>query len=194
MKNNPIVLLFTIAICFLLIGCGPSAPKSLKLPEIKIREVGKKVKGPDDEASYIFVDDFIDARIEQSIAEVDGTKVPPEGDTSVFVRAGLRQALERKGFVFSDTAPIVLSGELRKWKADVVGGFSSTIRSEASLYVEILDPANKRIYAGVYNGFSNIEGNSLGAEDIQEALRISMQEAVRQVIKDMQLIKLLSSF
>lgn len=177
-----------------LVGCGPSAPKSLPLPEIKVKDVGGKINRQEDLPSYIFVDDFIDARTEQAIAEVDGKKVPYSDEISRVIRGGMRGALEKKGFVFSDTAPIVLSGELRKWKALVDGGFKSTISSEASLYVEILDPANKRIYAGVYNGFSTVEGPSLGSEDIQSALATAMGEAIQQVLNDQQLVKLLNSF
>lgn len=190
MKTKIIVLLLLMA----LTACGPSTPKSLELPELKIRDVGSKVQSKRAAPSYVFVDDFIDMRLEQSIASVDGEAVPHREEISGVVRGGLRQALERKGFVFSDTAPIVLSGELRKWKADVTGGFTSTIHSEASIYVEILDPANKRIYAGVYNGFSTIEGPSIGSEDMREALGTSMQEAIRQVLNDPQLLKLLNSF
>ena len=195
MKYNSKVICSALLVCLATFGCGPSAPASLALPDLQVKEVGKKVEGIGGAPSYIFVDDFIDARTETDIAKVDGKGVSlKEDQTGVSVRSGLRQALERKGFVFSDTAPIVLSGEIRQWKADVTGGFKSKIRSEASLKLEVLDPGNKRIYAAVYKGYSYFEGTSLGAEDIRKALGVSMEEAILQILKDPQLIKLLSSF
>jgi len=184
------------AMLFLLVpfiwSCGPSLPAKMSLPKLKITNVGARTV--DSEASYVLVDDFIDARVGEAIAILDGKPIPHKEDIGPVVAEGVKQALELKGFRFSDTAPIVLSGEIRKWVANISSGFSGKVSAEGSLYVEILDPANKRIYAGVYNGFATVESPSIDKNDVREALRICVEEAIRQIAADAQLMRLLASF
>ena len=88
----------------------------------------------------------------------------------------------------------MISGQVRKWHANVTGGFQGKIESEASVYVEVLDPANKRIYSGVYNGVSSLETPNVDVKDMRESLGAAMASAIEQLNKDQQLVKLLSSF
>ena len=189
-----ILAMSVLAMSVLAVGCGPRLPPKLALPNLKIVNVGAKVAGNGGQLSYVYVGEFIDIRETSAIAVLDGKEIAPKNDVGPVVIGGVKQALKKKGFEFSDTAPVVLSGEVRNWVARVTSGFSGKVDSEASLYVEIIDPANKRIYAGVYNGFSNVESPSLGKDDVREALKTSLEEAVRQITADAQLMELLASF
>ncbi len=187
-------LLMGLSVLGLCTGCGPSLPSSLSLPKIKISSEGNRTRNTGSATSYVYVDEFIDSRGSSAIAILDGKDIPHKEDVSPVIVDGVKQALKQRGFEFSETAPIVLSGEIRQWIARVTSGFSSKVDAEASLYVEVLDPANKRIYAGVYNGFATVESPSLGTKDVQTALQTCLEEAIGQITADGQLTKLLSSF
>jgi hypothetical protein len=62
------------------------------------------------------------------------------------------------------------------------------------VYIEVLDPANKKIYSGVYRGYSSMEAASVNDQDVSRTLASSLEESVAQVTSDKQLISLLSSY
>lgn len=192
-----LLLVLGLAVCTVFgtfTGCGPSIKGSIPIPAISIN----KDPNPSSRNSgntYLFVDEFIDARGSKTIALVDGkNEVQSTGEVVPPVVKGLKDALGNSGFSFSDSAPVVLSGELRKWNADVSGRMPTKIKSEAQLFVEVLDPANKKIYSGTYNGFSSVESGSVAEPEVQKALSSAMEEAIKQVTNDRQLIGLLQSY
>ena len=188
------VLLFAVLLQLLVLSaCGPSLRSTIDVPKVRPLEVPKPAKKTVSD-TYIFVDEFIDGRQSKAVAVMEGREVNPANEITPRVVEGLRWALERKGFQFSDTAPIILSGEVRKWRALVEPGFASKVVCDAGIYVEILDPANKRIYSGLYTGYASKETPGLDKRDVQEVLKTSMYEAISQVLRDEQLINLLSSY
>ena len=146
--------------------------------------------------SVVYVDVFLDARPAKSVVviEGEGREVPASNDVVEVVVQGLQKALQKKGYQFADTAPIILSGEIRQWSSRVTGSFSKRVESNAELYVEVRDPADRRVYSGVYRGFAARETAGMSEDDVQQVLRLSMTEAISQVTGDEQLMKLLSSF
>jgi hypothetical protein len=144
--------------------------------------------------AFIFVDQFIDARPSPAVARVEDRDVGASNDPVEEVVGGIKRALEKRGFTFSDTAPVILSGELRAWVSLVTEGLPSKSEATAELYVEVLDPANKRVYSGVYKGYAAKESPGLDEGDVQETLRISMTEAIQQIMADKQLVGLLASY
>lgn len=175
-------------------GCGPSLRSSLEVPKIAPFAKRDSQLKRDRYDSYVFVDEFVDSRERKRIVTIEGRDVDPAGDVVEAVVDGLERALSMEGFKFSDTAPIILAGEVRQWETQITGGFTKRAESEAALYVEVLDPANKRVYSGVYRGFAAFESPGLDEEDIRETLRTSMTEAVEQVVEDEQLMRLLAAF
>ena len=175
-------------------SCGPSISKSFVLPKIDPQvspDATLKNQGAD---SYVFVDEFIDARPKAAVVNYNGRLIESDSEAVKIIVDGLREGLTVKGFKLSDTAPTILAGELRTWVANVSGGFTKISRAESAVFVEVLDPANKRVYSGVYKGFATIESPGLNEKDIRDTLRTSMNEAVQQVLADEQLIRLLSAF
>ncbi len=185
-----------VAISFLfvvspLIGCGPSLRSSIGVPEIHIKQVKAP---PSDNMSYLFVDEFSDHREPKALVHRDKKDVMPAGDVVPAVTKALKQALEAKGFQLSESAPVIISGEVREWVADVTGSLPTKVSAKAAVFIEVLDPANKRVYSGVYKGFASVEEASVSEEDVQRGLASAMEEAVLQVASDKQLVNLLSSF
>lgn len=182
----------SLLLLFTLTACGPSLPSQLSLPHL-MPAGAPEAQAPSRQA-YIFVDQFIDVRASQEIAKVEGREVSAAESPADAVVAGLRRALEKDGFSLSDTAPVILTGEVRAWTALVTPGFSSESRASAQLFVEVIDPANRRVYSGVYEGFSSKSAPGLDEGDVRETLELSMTEAIKQVLADSQLIGLLSSY
>lgn len=175
-------------------GCAPSIK-----PEVRLLELissAKVEKGLIDLSfrPYIFLSSVVDMRTEKSVAEYDRKKVRTPDDVSQVVSAGLKRSLEEQGFLFSESAPVVLAVEIRQWRAEVESGFSDQVRAEASLFVEVIDPGNKRVYSGSYKGHAVIEDPSLDTKDVQSVLRTSMNEVLNQIVLDKQLMRLLSSY
>ena len=83
---------------------------------------------------------------------------------------------------------------MRKWRSKVGAKDSSAIDSEATLFVELLDPTGKKIYSGTYNGTRSSQFPVVTRIDVQDSLGLAMANAIEQVISDQQLIEMLGSF
>lgn len=174
------------------LGCSPRLKATIGLPQIPaIASAGKS-----ESASHamVFVSTVRDGRQQSALAELDGKPSEPASSISPAVQDALQRAFQQTGFLMSEDAPIVVSSEVQRWIAHVTAGVPSKAQAESVLYVEILDPANKRIYAGTYQGFADMESPSMGERDVQQVLGASMSEAIKQIVNDRQLITMLSSF
>lgn len=146
--------------------------------------------------SQVYVDEFNDARAEKGVVRMqdEGRFISSANDVVEVVVQGIEKALRKKGYQFSDTAPVILSGEVREWLATVTGTFSKKIEGNAELYVEVRDFSDRRVYSGIYKGYAARETTGLSEKDVQDILKSSMTEAISQVTGDEQMMKLLSSF
>ena len=185
-------LLQTSIFLMLATGCGASVKSTIALPDLKVAN-GAATESSSG-STFLFIDELIDKRENMTIAKVDGREIQGSGSVTKVVADGLKAALTNKGFAFSDSAPVIISGEIRVWRADISGTLPTKVSSEAALFVEVLDPANKRIYSGVYRGFAQLEEGSINDEDVRKVLGNAMEEAVVQVSNDSQLVTLLSSY
>ena len=188
----PVCVFFAFGFLTSIIGCGPSLKGTMPVPHVK-QKPGVVAPKPDDSSTFLFIDQFTDRR--ESKALVKGDKsVQPDSDVSPSVVEALKQALSVKGFTFSESAPIIISGEIREWSAAIKGSLPTKVTSEAAIYLEVLDPANKKIYSGVYRGFASLEEASVDEADVSKTLANSLEESVAQVAADKQLVGVLSSF
>ena len=192
MGNNRILVIgwaafFALA---LLIGCSPKLPERVNVPTLDYQVKSTVVSNE----AYVFVDEFIDARANKAIVEYKDKEIPHIQDLGPIVVKGIGDALKAQGFSITDTAPIILSGQIRTWNAVVTSGMPSKVDASAELYVELLDPANKRMYSGTYKGYAGVQAGSLDEDEVKAALQASMKETINQIVGDQQLIKLLKSF
>lgn len=187
-------ILVGFGLVFLFASCAPSLPSTIRVPHITPTVKGPQVQKRRGYESTVFIDQLTDVRPKEAIAEFQGRDLNPAGDIIAPVFNALREGLEKKGFRFSDSAPVLVAGEIRTWNAKIKGGFSAKVEAQAVLYLEILDPTNKRAYSGTYQGFATLERTNVTEEQVSEVLGTAMSEALGQVFADQQFIRLLSAF
>ncbi len=142
----------------------------------------------------LFVADFTDARESEIVASLKGIDSKFLGSASEKVHARVEDFLREKGFTLNDDAPLVLLGQVKKWSADITAGVPATVEAKAAISIEVRDPANRRIYAGTYEGVATLKEPGVGTEEISKALGVAMSESLREVLADKQLLDLLTSF
>lgn len=173
------------------VGCAPGLKHDIVMPSIPaIAENSQVAAG----GAELLVNPFLDARPSATIVRYKGRDIKTQGEAAAAVEARVRERLERAGFSFARTAPLALSAELRAWQADVSSGFPADVQSKAAVYVEVRDPANKRIYSGEYTGMASMQHPNLSEDDIRQTLGVSMQQALNQLFADAQLMEILQSF
>jgi uncharacterized lipoprotein YajG len=187
-------LLILISVVFLVSACTPTFHSTIKIPRVPVKIKQTSITRRPQYGMTIFIDQMVDARKKEALAEYDGRDINPDGDVTGAVLDALRSGLEQKGFKYTDTAPVIISGEIRTWFTRIENGFTRKATADAALYLEVIDPTNKRVYSGIYRGYSSIEKPGLGEEEVSKALGSSMAEAVNQALSDQQLIRLISAF
>lgn len=180
------------AALLLLNSCVLHLQPSLAVPHIPLLGKGETMNKT--VQTYIYVDDVRDNRSSGVIAEIEGEESYPSTAIGSPVKEALMNALQQKGFTMSESAPVIISGEVRQWIATVKGRLPAKVNSEASLYLEVFDPASKQVYSGVYHGSAGLEYPTLDEEQIKEVLGTSMALAINQILSDQQLMDLLASF
>lgn len=189
----PTCMLFILLMCSVS-ACGPSLSATMSVPDVPIvrSELGGVTRPP--VGAQVYVDNFVDARSDKSLIVLKDRSVQPEGDVANNVALALEGVFRKIGYEFSEVAPVLISGEVRKWAVDLKGGFTKDASAEAAIYIEVLDPANRRAYSGVYTGFASVQSPSMNKEDLERLLVSSMREAIKQLTADEQFLKVLSSF
>ena len=184
-----------LAITLILVAtsaCSPRLNETLEVPTVPIPPPSKNVEKVSN--AYLFIDEFSDTRANKALATMDGKEIQAAGDVVPSVVKALNEALTGRGFEISESAPVMVSGEVRQWIAEISGSVPTRVSVEASIFIEVLDPANKRIYSGVYQGKSWKESSSMKEEDIRRTLGEGMSEAIKRIIADERLMGLISSF
>jgi len=180
----------------ILSGCSSSlhSLSSFRVPEIRFEVDKARVDTVDRSSSDIFINNFLDTRKKPYLVAIEEQELLKEGDVSIAVSESLTDAFREMGFSISDSAPVVISGEVKEWFVNVHTEIQETATARASLYIEVLDPSNRRAYSGIYNGYASRKSLRIRKKDIRELLRTSVSEAMRQLTADRQLIKVMSSF
>ncbi len=193
---SAITPVFCLTLLFSASGCGPSLKSTIEVPRVEFAQDQRKKGGLS--GSQLTVDQFVDKRTSKVIAgaeELPGAKgaeaAQPIGPA---VQDGLKRAFADRGAEITDSAPIVISGEILRWYARVESGLSSKAKGEAAVRIEIFDPANKKIYTGTYEGYATMQHPSLSEKDVSETLGAAMAQALTQVGEDKQLLRVLSSY
>lgn len=181
-----------VAICATLSACGGKSvrPQTIPIPEIP-PVLTQTNQGA---GAAVSIDSLVDKRPSAALAYDEGREIPPSGDLIGTVRKGLEQSLIGHGFSVTDSAPLVISAEVREWRADIERNYNTKIDAKAGVFIQVFDPANKLIYSGLYRGSANFQRGTLKGGEVEETLATAMSESLGQVVKDAQLIKLLSSF
>ncbi len=174
-----------------LAACSPNLGTTIEAPQVPIAPVKSDARAR--LGSYVSIQSVEDARPGPS-TDTSEKYTEPYGGVNTIVEAGLKNAFRESGIAVIDTAPVTIKAEVRRWRAQVSSKSSSAIDSEATLYVELLDPTGKKIYSGTFNGTRASQFPVVTRVDVQDSLGLAMANAIEQVITDPQLLELLGSF
>jgi uncharacterized lipoprotein YajG len=184
MKNIITVLLISAVI---LSGCTVKISPEVSLPYVSIKEglpdVGK--------GAMVFFEEVTDDRPGKEIGRGPDGPIAALGSVPGTVRTAIEELFRKSGFSVSDSAPMVVQVSLKQWSAVYRRG---GIDAQASVGIKVYDPGNKLAYSGSYSGSSSVEGSPLDDLAVKETLGTSMSEAIHQMVRDRQLIRLLASF
>lgn len=180
---------------FLLASCAPNLGKTIEAPQIPA--VATKGDARPRLGTYISIQSVEDARIavDPGTASMDGIDyTEPQGAIGSLVENGLKAAFRENGISVIDSAPLVIRAEVRTWRAHTETKAQSDLASEATLYVEVIDPAGKKLFNGTYNGNRASTFPIITRVDVQDSLGIAMANAISQAVVDPQLLTVLSSY
>lgn len=185
MKKLILVLLF--AVLLLATGCTVNISPEVSLPYVPVKDgltdVGK--------GAMVFVEEVTDDRPSKDIGRGPNGPIAALGSVPGTTRTAIEELLTKSGFNVSDSAPMVVQVSLKEWKAVHRRG---GIDSQAAVGVKVFDPGNKLAYSGNYSGSSSVEGSPLDDLAVKDTLATSLSEAIHQIVRDRQLMRLLSSF
>jgi hypothetical protein len=190
----PAVFLLAV-FCPLLSSCAPNLGATIEAPDLPAAAADGTAK-PEIRArlgSYVTIQEVTDAR-NGITTDPDENYTEPYGGVNTIVEKGIKKAFQDIGVAVSDSAPISLRAEVRKWRAQVKSKGNSAISSEATIYVEAVDPSGKKVYSGTYNGARSSQFPVVTRVDVKDSLAIAMTNAINQLTSDQQLLELLGSF
>ena len=190
MVQRKILLLSCFAL-LPLIGCGGTT-KSFG-PSIEVPAIPSSSSPAGDKLQNVSVaiDEIKDGRPSPALVEYSNGSSTPKTQITESIRSGIEQALQARGMNVSDSAPLILSVEVREWLADMSG---VTTKANAAVAIQLFDPANKLMYSGVYRGHAEIRKSALKELELRDTLGIAMAEAIGQIVRDEKLIKLIAAF
>lgn len=171
-------------------GCAVSPGRTVETPEIP-------AVAPSGEArarlgSYLAIQAVEDRR--DSSQSADSGFTEPFGRVGASVEEGIKNAFRENGISILETAPLSLKAEIRKWRTKVDSRANTMMSSEATLYVELVDPSGKKMYSGSYNGTRSSQFPVVTRVDVQDSLALAMANAIGQVVNDPELLNVLSSY
>ena len=118
----------------------------------------------------------------------EGKYTEPAGDVAAAVKTALASALADQGVRLRPNAPLTIFGEVRRWRTQAAATTTTSIHSEAALYVEVVDRSGNRVYSGTYHGSRASEFPIATLSDIKESLGLAMSEAIAQLFDDEEFI------
>ena len=163
-------------------GCSADVGPSIETPEVPAPSVAR-VERRARLAAQITLGHFTDRR-EPIEALGSGDITQPQGKVARKVEAALVKSFVSNGISIVNEAPYSIQGEVRKWNASVMTTASSKLRSEAALYIEVLNESGVRVYSGTYHGSRASQFPIASAGDIQDSLGLAMSQAIGQILED----------
>jgi uncharacterized lipoprotein YajG len=185
-----LLVIFSLVPALVLTGCSVKLSNSITLPYVGIREglldVGK--------GAMVSIEVLSDSRAQKSIAQGPNGPIEAVGDVPAAVRETIESMFTKSGFSVSDSAPTAVQVELKEWRAVYKSSYPSALESSAAFILKVYDPGDKLAYTGSYSGTSSVEGSGLDDRALKDSLATALSEAIDQLSRDKQLLKLLSAF
>ena len=174
----------------LMSACAPSLGGTIDAPTIP--SVAPKGDARARLGSYLSIQTVEDARSKGISGEAGYTE--PAGKVTQIVEDGIKSAFRENGISILDSAPVTLRTEIRQWRAKVTSTAQAEIQSEATIFVEALDPAGHVIYSGTYTGERSSKFPIVSRIDVQDSLGLAMANAIGQAVADPAFLNVLSAY
>lgn len=172
-------------------GCAPSLGTTIEAGDIPVPAVQSTAR-----ARFGSVVGIQDIRDNRPAPVVDGTEkfTEPHGGIPQLVESALKTTLGDAGVSVVSSAPVAMKVEVLKWRSQVDPKASVMLRSEASLLIELFDPAGKKVFSGTYNGVRSSQFPVVTRVDVKDSLGLAMSNALEQLVADPQFIEIIGSF
>lgn len=189
---------FSLSLCcvFLILvatsACGGSINPLVNVPDISLPlgiTADRNARGAE-----VAIESVLDSRSGDIVAKYKGVQAKFSSDVSASLRKGIETLFRQKGIKLSEDAPVLVNAEIKQWGTQFASESPAKVEATAELYVEVIGPANRKIYSGSYKGFSSFEGSPFRTEQLDELLKTAMNEAFRQLTHDQGLFDLVTSF
>lgn len=185
--------LYLFLLSFSLLSCGPSFTSPVLAPEISIDQMVLPKLSAAGEGRF-YLKNFQDSRTDKNLLKINGEVFSTDSDLTLVVREGISRAFVKAGYAHSKEASVFIAGKLEQWDAEIVDAYPSTILCKAKIYLELLDPIDRRIYSGTYSGMSELQSPGLNNDDLRKALSLAMNKAVEQAVKDKGLTSIINAY
>jgi len=144
----------------------------------------------------INMDVILDKRSGPVIATLDDIEVPTSKGQGLEqlgqkVTKSISKTLVNSGFKISDSSKVNLGGYLQKYNVRIKGRFPSKGFSVVQFTLHAKNLENRASYKANYIGSANIEILRASQEDINLLLDKALESALKQMIKDVNLIDFL---
>lgn len=183
---------FLAPLVIFLFACGPQFNNPVLAPDASLATV--ELKGKAGSEGRFYLKNFEDIRKDLSLVTLDGESYKTDSDLTLVVREALSRILVKSGYSSSKESAIFIKGKLIDWKAEVKDGYPSTLVSSAKVYLELMDPTDRRVYSGTYAGEAELQAPGMDNNDLRKALSMGMEKALEQVVKDKGFVSILSSY
>ncbi len=173
-------------------ACGPRINPQVSVPDVSLPpglSADRRAKGAE-----VYVDTVLDSRPTNVVTSYKSVNAQFATDIAPTVRRAIEGVFKQKGLSIREKAPVIVNVEVKQWSAQFSADSSSKVDSQAELYLEVIGPANRKIYSGTYKGFSSFEGSPFDNKQLEDLLRTAMNEAVRQLVYDQGLLDTVTAF
>lgn len=183
-------------------GCGPYLGSSLEIPDIqfdsKVDEnrttsQGFRGSGISPASQTIAVERLIDMRQSPVIVTRGEDSTELVGDVGIKVSDAIKRLLTDKGYNVSSFGDHAVRGEVRIWRAAVDSNLTGSLESDASIYIEVFNQRQQKIFSGVFRGSAKSQTPLISSSDVSDSLGKAMGQAINELSADPAFLRALNA-
>lgn len=140
------------------------------------------------QAHELSMDVILDKRSTNVIATLDEVEIKSGVGLSQKISNSILKTLKNSGFKPSSAAKIKLSGFLKEYNAKIAGRFPSAGSAKVQFVIIANNLSNRKSYKAQYLGSTNLQNFSADESDLTEMLNKALESALKQMVKDENLI------
>ena len=178
-------------LCFLLSSCSTTiTPLQLNEVALSRTEVSKVLDIPI-QSIEVNMDVILDKRSSGVIATLDELEIRSNEKLSQKITNSISKTLKNSGFSIGSNSEVKLSGFLKEYNANIKGRFPSVGSAKVQFVLSANNLASRKSYKAQYLGTTNLQNFSAKQSDLSEMLDKALESALKQMVKDENLIHFL---